>query len=238
MGCIPTKALVRSAEAIHTARRGAELGFRAEVEVDFPRIRERKNKLVAGVRRGIERGFEENPRIELIRGWLRGRRYVDVDDAFQTERSLAAGHVNAVLAMARKLGLARLLDRSPSRQRDLALALVCQRVLCPESKLATSRALSRLTLACELGVEGADQDDLYAAMDWLLERQARIEDQLARRHQAVRASVGRRGERVEGSVAAATGERAQGERDGQEYASSQASPPCSFEGRARAHSDL
>jgi hypothetical protein len=120
--------------------------------------------------------------IELIRGWLAGRRYVEVGDAFQTERSLPAGHVNAVLAMARKLGLARLLDRSPSRERELALALVCQRVLCPESKLASARALRRSTLASELGVEGADQDDLYAAMDWLLERQARIEQRLARRH--------------------------------------------------------
>jgi hypothetical protein len=120
--------------------------------------------------------------IELIRGWLRGRRYVEFDDAFQIERSLPAGHVNAVLVMARKLGLAQLLDRSPSRQRDLAVALVCQRVLCPESKLATARALSRSTLASDLGVEGADQDDLYAAMDWLYERQARVEDRLARRH--------------------------------------------------------
>jgi transposase len=120
--------------------------------------------------------------IELIRGWLRGRRYVEVEDAFQTERSLPAGHVNAILGMARKLGLPRLLDRQPSRLRDLALALVCQRVICPESKLATARALSQSTLASELGVEGADQDDLYQAMDWLAERQERIEDRLARRH--------------------------------------------------------
>jgi hypothetical protein len=119
--------------------------------------------------------------VELIRGWLRGERYVERGAAFQTERSLPAGHVNAVLAMARKLDLARLLDRAPSRERDLALALVCQRVLCPESKLATARALGRSTLASELSVEGADQDDLYAALDWLLERQARIEDRLARR---------------------------------------------------------
>jgi hypothetical protein len=119
--------------------------------------------------------------IELIRGWLRGRRYLDVEE-FQTERSLPAGHVNAVLAMARKLGLARLLDREPSRQRELALALICQRVLGPQSKLASARALSRSTLAAELGVQGADQDDLYGAMDWLYARQARIEDRLARRH--------------------------------------------------------
>ncbi|TME46720.1 MAG: IS1634 family transposase [Chloroflexi bacterium] len=120
--------------------------------------------------------------IELIRGWLRGERYVERHAAFQTERSLPAGHVNAVLAMARKLDLARLLDREPSRERDLALAMICQRALHPQSKLATARALTRCTLASELSVEGADQDDLYAAMDWLAERQARIEDRLARRH--------------------------------------------------------
>ena len=84
--------------------------------------------------------------------------------------------------MARKLGLGGLLDRSPSRERDLALALICQRVLRPESKLATARALRRSTLASELSVEGADQDDLYAAMDWLVDRQRRIEERLARRH--------------------------------------------------------
>ena len=120
--------------------------------------------------------------IELIRGWLRGERYVETGAAFQTERSLPAGHVNAVLLMARKLELARLLDRAPSRERDLTLAMICQRVLQPQSKLATARALSRSTLARELAVEGADQDDLYAAMDWLLQRQGRIEERLARRH--------------------------------------------------------
>lgn len=120
--------------------------------------------------------------IELIRGFLRGERYVEADAAFRTERSLPAGHVDAVLAMARKLELARLLDREPSRQRDLALAMICQRVLQPQSKLATARALERSTLASELGVEGADQDDLYQAMDWLLHRQGRIEERLARRH--------------------------------------------------------
>jgi Transposase DDE domain len=120
--------------------------------------------------------------IDLIRGFLRGERYVQRGSAFQTERSLPAGHVGAVLLMARKLGLARLLDRRATRERDLALALICQRVLQPESKLATARALSRSTLASELGVEGADQDDLYRALDWLLERQGQIEERLARRH--------------------------------------------------------
>src|SRR6202162_2945261 len=120
--------------------------------------------------------------IELIRGYLRGERFVEVHAAFQTERSLPAGHVEAVLCMARRLGLQRMLDRTPSRQRDLALALICQRVLHPESKLASARALARSTLASELRVEGGDQDDLYASVDWLLDRQEAIEDALARRH--------------------------------------------------------
>ena len=71
VGCIPTKALVRSAEAIHSARRGAEFGFRAEVEVDFPAIVARKNRIVAASVGGLERSLEENPRIDLVRGWAR-----------------------------------------------------------------------------------------------------------------------------------------------------------------------
>jgi len=113
---------------------------------------------------------------------LRGRTLIDADDDLRVERSLPAGHVEAVLCMLRRLELARLIDRERSRERDLALAMVCQRVLEPGSKLAATRALGQSTLARELGVEGADADDLYAAMDWLLGRQDRIEDRLARRH--------------------------------------------------------
>jgi Transposase DDE domain len=120
--------------------------------------------------------------IELIRAGLRGEPVGVFSDAFAIERSLPAGHVNAALAMARRLELARLLDRQPSPQRDLVLAMICQRVLAPASKLQTVRALGQSTLAEELGVAGADEDDLYAAMDWLLERQQRIEDRLAGRH--------------------------------------------------------
>jgi hypothetical protein len=120
--------------------------------------------------------------IELIRGALGGRRYMDAEAGFEIERSLPAGHVQAALAMARRLELARLLDRQPSRERELALAMICQRAIAPASKLGTVRALSQSTLAEELGVSGVDEDDLYGAMDWLLERQERIEDRLARRH--------------------------------------------------------
>jgi hypothetical protein len=120
--------------------------------------------------------------IELIRGALRGVRYIPADEAFAIERSLAAGHVNAALAMARRLELPRLIDRSPSRERDLVMAMIVQRVIAPASKLATSRLLGLSTLADELSVAGADEDELYRALDWLGERQARIEDRLARRH--------------------------------------------------------
>ena len=102
---------------------------------------------------------------------LAGETLVSAQDAFEIERSLPAGHVNAALAMARRLELAKLLDRSASRERDLCLAMILGRVICPGSKLGTVRTLGQSTLASELGVEGADEDDLYAAMDWLLERQ-------------------------------------------------------------------
>jgi transposase len=120
--------------------------------------------------------------IEAIRAALRGEVLVPAGEAFAIERSLPAGHVRAALVMARRLELARLLDRQPSRERDLCLAMICQRAIAPASKLATVRALGQSTLASELGVEGADEDDLYEALDWLLARQQRIEDRLARRH--------------------------------------------------------
>jgi Transposase DDE domain len=119
--------------------------------------------------------------IDAIRAVLRGEVLVGAEQAFEIERSLPAGHVQAALLMARRLELGRLLDRTPSRERDLVLAMVVQRAICPASKLATVRALGQSTLAEELGVAGADEDDLYAAMDWLYERQERIEDRLARR---------------------------------------------------------
>jgi hypothetical protein len=120
--------------------------------------------------------------IELIRGALRGQRYLAADEALSVERSLPAGHVEAALAMARRLELPRLLERRPSRERALCLAMIVQRVLGPGSKLAMSRGFSQSTLASELGVEDADEDELYAALDWLLVRQERIERALARRH--------------------------------------------------------
>jgi hypothetical protein len=120
--------------------------------------------------------------IEALRRALRGEPLLAAAERLSIENPLPAGHVEAALAMARRLELARLIDREPSRERELVLAMVVQRLLEPGSKLAMARALSRTTLASELGVEGADQDDLYRALDWLRERQTRIEDGLARRH--------------------------------------------------------
>jgi hypothetical protein len=120
--------------------------------------------------------------IDAIRRVLAGETLVGVEDAFEIERSLPAGHVNAALVMARRLELAKLLDRSGCRERDLCMAMILGRVICPGSKLGTVRTLGQSTLASELGVEGADEDDLYEAMDWLLKRQNAVEDRLARRH--------------------------------------------------------
>jgi hypothetical protein len=120
--------------------------------------------------------------IDAIRRVLAGETLVNAEDAFEIERSLPAGHVNAALAMARRLELPKVLDRSACRERDLCMAMILARVICPGSKLGTVRTLGQSTLASELGVESADEDDLYAAMDWLIERQDRIEDLLAARH--------------------------------------------------------
>ncbi|HEY2937722.1 MAG TPA: IS1634 family transposase [Gaiellaceae bacterium] len=120
--------------------------------------------------------------VELVRRSLRGEQFLSAVDGFEVERSLPHGHVAAVLAMARRLELARLLDRAGSRERERALAMICQRVLAPGSKLACVRQLAQSTLAEELDVQGADADDLYAALDWLGERQSRIQERLARRH--------------------------------------------------------
>jgi len=120
--------------------------------------------------------------IDAIRRVLRGETLMAIDEAFQIERSLPAGHVNAALAMARRLELPKLLDSRSCRERDLCLAMIVGRVIAPASKLGTIRTFGQSTLADELGVTGCDEDDLYRAMDWLLERQARIEDRLAGRH--------------------------------------------------------
>jgi len=122
------------------------------------------------------------PAIDAVQRILKGEPIITGAPNWEIQRSLPHGHVQAALEMTRRLGLAQLIDSRSSRQRDLVLAMVLQRVLEPASKLATTRLWQQSTLATELSVQDADEDELYAAMDWLLKRQPRIEDRLARRH--------------------------------------------------------
>src|SRR5919201_2985606 len=111
-----------------------------------------------------------------------------LDGAFEITRSLPHGYVAAVLGTARQLGLDELVDPVPSRQRDLAVAMAVAQVIAPDSKLAIARGLREETAASSLGdvlgVGGCDEDDLYAAMDYLQARQEQIQDALAARHLA------------------------------------------------------
>lgn len=120
--------------------------------------------------------------VAALRLALRGEKMVPADSIFATERSTPHGHVEAVLGMIRKLGVDTLLASRPSRERDFTLAMIVQRILHPCSKLATTRIWHSTTLAQELGVEDANANALYDAMEWLVKRQPRIEKKLAKRH--------------------------------------------------------
>jgi len=120
--------------------------------------------------------------IDLISRSLKGETFVPAAEAFRILRTRPHGHVEAILRMIRRLGLEDLIASRPSRQRDLVTALIAERLLFPCSKLATTRHWQDTTLAEELHLEDADEDELYAAMDWLLGRQKAIEAKLAQRH--------------------------------------------------------
>src|SRR6266566_1258889 len=121
--------------------------------------------------------------IDLIDAGLKGQQLVPAAEAVTITGSLPHGHVAAVHAMARTLGLPALLGPA-GRQRDLALALIISRVVQPGSKLSTLTWWDDTTLGADLGVAGASTDDIYAAMDWLEHRQDAIEAGLAARHLA------------------------------------------------------
>ena len=112
----------------------------------------------------------------------------DLDGAFEITRSLPHGHVAAVLGTARQLGLGELVNPVPSRHRDLVVAMAAAQVLTPDSKLAIACGLRQETAASSLGeilgLGSCDEDDLYAAMDYLAARQDTIQDALAARHLA------------------------------------------------------
>jgi transposase len=122
--------------------------------------------------------------IESLRRVLRGETMVSPQDLLTTAHTSPHGHVEALLAMIRRLGLETVIASKRRRERDLIVAMIVQRLIDPCSKLATTRAWHTTTLAEELGVADATEDELYAALDWLLARQERIEKKLAARHLA------------------------------------------------------
>ncbi len=122
--------------------------------------------------------------IDGLRAMLAGRRLVDLDEEFEIVRSLPHGHVAVVLGVLRDLDLERLLCRERCRERDLVVAMIVQRLLAPGSKLSATRLLSKTTLAEDLQLGEVKEAELLAAMDWLYDRQERIEKTLARRHLA------------------------------------------------------
>ena len=120
--------------------------------------------------------------VAALRAVLKGERLVGAADYFVIEQSLPCGHVRAVAGIMERLGLAELIASKPSRERDLVLAMVAQRVVRPDSKLGTAARFADTTLGGDFGVAAATEDDLYAAMDWVLDRQPFIEKKLAQRH--------------------------------------------------------
>jgi len=112
--------------------------------------------------------------IAFLRQVLKGKQMVSADEAFEIveDGSRAHGHAEAVLIAMRRLGFSALINSRPSRQRDLVVAMVAARILKPQSKLATTRWWSSTTLTEMLSVGQTDEDELYEAMDWLLEHQA------------------------------------------------------------------
>src|ERR1700694_947231 len=122
------------------------------------------------------------PLIEIIRRSLQGETFVPVAQAFEITRSRPHGHVQAVATAMQRLGLASLIASQPCREREQVLAMSASRIVAPHTKLATTRWWHTTTLADDFGVADADEDDLYAAMDWLLERQDRVQKKLAARH--------------------------------------------------------
>lgn len=122
--------------------------------------------------------------IDLIRRSLAGETFVPAGEAFEICSSRARGHVQAVALAMQRLGFASLLASKPCPERDRVAAMVASRIICPATKLATTRLWHTSTLAQEFGVVEATEDDLYAAMDWLLAAQDRIQKKLASRHLA------------------------------------------------------
>src|SRR4030095_7922038 len=122
------------------------------------------------------------PLIDIVRRSLQGETFVPLGHAFEVIGSHPHGHVHAVAQAMQRLDFVSLLGSKSSRERELVLAMVAARIVAPHTKLATTRWWHTTTLAEDFGVVDANEDDLYAAMDWLLERQDAIQKKLAARH--------------------------------------------------------
>jgi hypothetical protein len=120
--------------------------------------------------------------IEAIRAVLAGHTVRPVEELWQTTRSRSHGAVRAVRVAMQRLGFESLIASRPGPERDAVCAMVAARIVAPHTKLATTRWWHTTTLAEEYGVADRDETDLYAAMDWLLERQKPIEKKLSARH--------------------------------------------------------
>ena len=120
--------------------------------------------------------------IEAIRAALRGEVLQPLAQSFEITQSRSHGHVQGVALAMQRVGVAALLGAKSCRERELVLAMVASRIVAPHTKLATTRWWHTTTLAEDFGVIDADEDDLYAAMDWLLARQDRVQRKLAARH--------------------------------------------------------
>lgn len=120
--------------------------------------------------------------IDLIRRSLAGETFVPAGEAFEISSSHVHGHVQEVSLAMQRLGFASLLATKPCPERDLVQAMVASRIVCPATKLATTRLWHTSTLAEDFAVQDATEDDLYGAMDRLLAAQDRIQKKLAARH--------------------------------------------------------
>jgi transposase len=127
--------------------------------------------------------------VATLRVILKGGRVVEAADQFFVERSRPCGHVRAVRMAMRRLGLDELVSSKPCPERDAVLAMIAQRLVHAGSKLESAALFADTTLADEFDVAGIDEDELYAAMDWLLDRQPHIERKLAKRHLGEGATV-------------------------------------------------
>jgi transposase len=121
-------------------------------------------------------------KVDALRRVLKEEPLVSPDEAFSIERSLPHGHVELIAEAIKRTGIDKVIGAKRTRERDLVLAMIIERLIYPCSKLATTRLWHSTTLAEQLAVGDADEDELYSAMDWLLARQSRIEKKLAKRH--------------------------------------------------------